>query len=139
VVLSLRAAGRRVLLNGDVQERATRALLDGGVDLRADVADLPHHGSVVESSGEWLTAVSPTVVLQSSGRARLRRDKWAPLLAEYDDPDLRRLITERDGMVSVWIERDGRLGYETFLPRIEEGPIGRSEIPPARPGPASVR
>jgi len=48
VVLRASVAGRRLLLSGDIQERATDVLLQDPAALRADVADLPHHGGLVE-------------------------------------------------------------------------------------------
>ena len=36
LVLSIRVAGRRVLLNGDIQQQSISSLLDTGIDLRAD-------------------------------------------------------------------------------------------------------
>ena len=111
VVMSVSVAGRRLLLNGDIQEDAIAALLDAGVDLRADVADLPHHGSFVASSVPWLDAVGPEIVLQSSGPARLRRDRWEQPLGERG---LTRLVSDRDGMSRVGVGPDGSVWMHTF-------------------------
>jgi len=45
VVLRVTAGSTRLLLTGDVEERAQQALLDAGTDLSADVLKVPHHGS----------------------------------------------------------------------------------------------
>ena len=45
LVLVVNVPGGRLLLSGDVEPPAQRALLDSGVDLRADVLKVPHHGS----------------------------------------------------------------------------------------------
>lgn len=111
VVLSVAVAGRRLLLNGDIQEDAIATLLDAGVDLRADVADLPHHGSFVASSERWLDAVQPAAVLQSSGPARLRRDQWETLI---ESRGLQRMVSTRDGMSQVHVMPNGDLISETF-------------------------
>ena len=71
VVLRATVAGRRFLLSGDIQEHATLALLENPEQLKADVADLPHHGGYIRQSAAWLDAVAPTWVLQSSGRGAL--------------------------------------------------------------------
>lgn len=39
------SGGLRVLLTGDLEPESQRALLASGVDLRADVLKVPHHGS----------------------------------------------------------------------------------------------
>ncbi|MEM1109041.1 MAG: ComEC/Rec2 family competence protein [Planctomycetota bacterium] len=112
VVMSVRHAGRRLLLNGDIQQDAIAALLELENDLAADVTDLPHHGSYVDASPAWLTAVDPAIVLQSSGRARLRRDRWAELIEERG---LTRLVSDRFGAATVLIDRGGGLSWATFL------------------------
>ena len=111
LVMSVRVAGRRLLLSGDVQQLALTAMLEESVDLSADVADLPHHGSFVEASPQWLAAVSPQVVLQSSGRSRLRRDKWQRVL---EGRAIERYVTARHGHVTVRVDRSGRIEVETF-------------------------
>jgi competence protein ComEC len=111
LVLSVRAAGRRILLNGDIQQQAITHLLARGESLDADVCDLPHHGSYVAASPAWLGAVSPRIVLQSSGRARLFNDQWAPLL---DERGVQRLVSQEVGMVEVTVMRDGGIGWKSF-------------------------
>lgn len=110
IVLAFDAAGRRVCLCGDVQAQAMTRMLDGAVALGADVTDLPHHGSFPPPAGDWLDAVGPRVVLQSSSPARLRWDKWAGHLDGID-----RWITARHGMVTVTIERSGRIDARPFV------------------------
>ena len=114
MVLMVRAARRRVMLSGDIQQQAIASLLAGGVDLRADVCDLPHHGSLVEDSPRWLAAVAPRVVLQSSGPGRLRWDKWASLL---EGSLIQRLTTSRRGMVELTISTTGEMTWHGFKPQ----------------------
>ena len=113
VVLRATVAGRRLLLSGDIQERATDLLLQDPAALRADVADLPHHGAFIRNSVAWLDAVDPAWVIQSCGTRRFRGDKWAAALAER--PQIRRGATARDGFVQVQVGRDGRLGGWGFV------------------------
>jgi len=111
LVLSIRVGSQRVLLNGDIQQQAITSLLARGIDLHADVVDLPHHGSMVKASTHWLKQVSPSVVLQSTGQKRLQFDKWAGV---FDGLPINRLITAKTGMVWVTINRDGRIEHRTF-------------------------
>jgi len=113
LVASITVAGRRVLLTGDIQTDAMLAMIDRGLDLRADVTDLPHHGSFPPPAVQWLQRVDPEIVLQSTGDRRLRWDKWAGRLEGID-----RYITARDGAVTVEIAEDGRLTVETFKPGV---------------------
>ncbi|CAD5108810.1 DNA internalization-related competence protein ComEC/Rec2 [Zestomonas carbonaria] len=66
-VLLVEANGERLLLTGDIDARAERALVDAGHDLRAEWLLAPHHGSRSSSSAVFLKAVRPRVVLISRG------------------------------------------------------------------------
>ena len=101
----------RLLLNGDIQNAAICALLDSGVELRADVCDLPHHGSFVDASPRWLKRVAPKMVLQSSGPRRLRQDHWGPVL---DAAEVPRLSGTQCGMVQLDFGRDGTIQVARF-------------------------
>ena len=56
----------RILIPGDIEELGTRALLDSGADLRADVLVLPHHGKRQDLHRELIAAVAPRVILVSA-------------------------------------------------------------------------
>ncbi|RME36231.1 MAG: MBL fold metallo-hydrolase [Planctomycetota bacterium] len=56
--------GRSMLLTGDIEERAERALLQRG-DLRADVLVLPHHGGLGPASASFFQAVGASVWIRS--------------------------------------------------------------------------
>jgi len=123
LVLRFEAAGRRVMVCGDIQGASMKAMLQAGRDIAADVCDLPHHGSYPTPAGgddspalPWVRAVKPGVLLQSSGRARLRDDPWARHLTETP-----RLITARDGMATVRVEPDGSMTWEGFAEQPRHG------------------
>ena len=114
MVISVEAAGRRVLLAGDIQRDAMEELLAAGADITADVLELPHHGSHHGRAEAFVARVGPRYVMQSTGRARWERTegRWGPLLegAEW-------LVTARDGACWVEIERDGSIRHGRFLER----------------------
>ncbi len=115
VLLRIEVAGRAALLHGDLQNTGKLALLDDALlreKLDADVTDLPHHGSYVDASPSWLDAVSPTLVLQSSGPDRLRFDRWPDVL---DPRGVARLVSHTHGMTTVVFRPDGTVTTETFL------------------------
>ena len=56
-----------MLLTGDIDAAAERALLAGGRELRADWLQIPHHGSRSSSSATFLEAVSPSAAVLSRG------------------------------------------------------------------------
>lgn len=67
-ILMVDAQGERLLLTGDIDTAAERALIDSGFDLRARWLQAPHHGSRSSSSTALLKAVAPEGVLISRGR-----------------------------------------------------------------------
>ncbi len=64
-VLRISYQGRSLLLTGDIEADAQRALLQRG-DLRADVLILPHHGGVESTTAAFLDSVRPSAVIRSS-------------------------------------------------------------------------
>ena len=112
LVLSIATAGRRMLFGGDIEQEAILGLLSRGDDLRADIAELPHHGGFDGGSQAWLQAIQPRVVLQSAGSDRMgQRDRWGPLL---DDRSVARLVTARDGSVEVVVRPTGEIQWATY-------------------------
>ena len=67
-VLSVEANGERLLLTGDIDVDAERAMLDDGFDVSAHWLQSPHHGSRSSSSRAFLRAVGAHGVLISRGR-----------------------------------------------------------------------
>lgn len=67
MVLHVRYGDADVLLTGDIERAAERALIavDGGLD--ADVLKVAHHGASTSSSAEFLAAVQPRVAVISAG------------------------------------------------------------------------
>lgn len=66
-VLKLRFGEISVLFTGDVGETGQRWLLGSGVDLSADILDVPHHGSK-HNLRTFLRAVRPKIAVISAGR-----------------------------------------------------------------------
>jgi len=60
-------AGASVLLPGDLEAAGERALLATGVDLRAAVLKVPHHGSGTSTTHDFLAAVAPRIGVISAG------------------------------------------------------------------------
>jgi competence protein ComEC len=67
VVLRVRSHGRTMLLPGDAEVEAQDDLLTRGVDLRADILKVAHHGSAYFDPA-FLRAVHASVALVSVGR-----------------------------------------------------------------------
>ncbi|MEM7623409.1 MAG: ComEC/Rec2 family competence protein, partial [Planctomycetota bacterium] len=65
-----------LLLTGDVQDEAMATLMTSGIDISADVIELPHHGSARDAAYAFVERVNPSIVLQSTGIERLGDPRW---------------------------------------------------------------
>jgi competence protein ComEC len=124
LVLRVEVALRRVLLTGDIEAPTEAALLSSGVDLGADVLELPHHGSRTSATSAFLRAVAPSVAIAS-----------APCPGRFGMPH--REVLDRASALGIpvwWTGRDGAV-----LVGLSPGPVVSSWVPPlrARPGCAS--
>ncbi|WP_068159649.1 ComEC/Rec2 family competence protein [Rhodococcus phenolicus] len=89
-----------VLLTGDAEAESQEALLRSGVDVRADVLKVPHHGSRTSSS-RFLTAVRPRVALIGVGRDNPFGHPHAEILATLQNLGARVLGTDELGDIAV--------------------------------------
>ena len=75
-VLRITCDDRSILLTGDIVDAAQGALLNSGVDLRADVLLLPHHGSARPATlPAFVEAVDPPTVIRSCGQRDRETDE----------------------------------------------------------------
>ena len=99
------------LLTGDIEANAEKALVESGVDLRATVLKVAHHGSKTSSTTAFLDAVRPSIAVVSSG-AENRFGHPAPDVIERLGAYADIYNTAADG--AVHFETDGqRLWIET--------------------------
>ncbi len=131
LVLRATVRGTRILLPGDAEVEAQRALLAAHVDLRADVLKVPHHGSAY-SDPRFLAAAHARVAVISVGRHNDYGHPSPLLLRELAVLGVPTLRTDRDGDVAI----TGTAGQVTAVPRgVAASTVGLRE--PATPvGPA---
>ncbi|PSQ90398.1 MAG: hypothetical protein BRD57_06730, partial [Proteobacteria bacterium SW_6_67_9] len=82
-VLRIDAPGGSILLPGDIEATAERALLARGAPVAADVVVAPHHGSETSSTHELVRRVSPEWVLYSVGWANQWDLPHAPVMQRW--------------------------------------------------------
>ncbi|MGY4493171.1 DNA internalization-related competence protein ComEC/Rec2 [Pseudomonas sp. TE3610] len=82
-VLLVEANGERLLLGGDIDAAAERALIASGLDLRAHWLQSPHHGSRTSSSQALLNAMQPKGALVSRGYGNSFGHPHPQVLARY--------------------------------------------------------
>jgi beta-lactamase superfamily II metal-dependent hydrolase len=117
MVVHVEAAGRRVLLCGDVEAGTIEGLARTHAGLRADVVELPHHGSHHRGAEAFVVSLAPRVALQSTGVTRWQRTRarWRLALAGVEH-----LVTARDGACWVEIDREGEIRWGRYDDRDHE-------------------
>ena len=101
------ASGERLLLTGDIDQAAERALLASGRDLRADWLQVPHHGSGSSSSLAFLQAVAPRAALLSRARYNVYGHPHPQVLARYRALGVEVYDSVADGSVQLLLGRHG--------------------------------
>jgi competence protein ComEC len=100
VIIKATVAGQRIMLPGDAEIEAQESLVDSGLDLRADVLKVPHHGSAY-SDPAFLEQVRAKVAIISVGADN---DYGLPaplLLNELRKIGVPVLRTDHDGDIAV--------------------------------------
>jgi competence protein ComEC len=97
LVVRVDVGGNAVLLTGDIEAPTEEALLSSGANLRAEVLELPHHGSRTSATSAFLRAVAPSVAIAS-----------APCRGRFGTPH--RVVLDRAAALGIpvwWTGRDG--------------------------------
>ncbi len=108
-VLLLEAAGRRVLLTGDIEKPAEALLLQHYPDLGADVLVAPHHGSRSSSTPAFVARLAPHYVVYSTGYQNRFNHPAVDVRARYQALPAREFNTAAQGAVSFSIATDGTI------------------------------
>lgn len=106
------AGERSLLMCGDLQTAGVAGLLATDTVLASDIMEAPHHGSANLAAVEFVRMVSPSVVLQSTGRTRVGLDAWAE-----SRRDSRWLSTAQLGAVFAEISQDGSIVTGSVIER----------------------
>ncbi|MBU3736608.1 MAG: MBL fold metallo-hydrolase, partial [Methylobacterium sp.] len=99
-VLKIATGHGSVLLPGDIERRSELELLErNGGRLRADLLLAPHHGSRSSSTGGFVDAVQPDIVVFTAGYRNRFRHPHPEVVARYRDQGSRMLRSDRDGAI----------------------------------------
>jgi len=114
----------RMLFTGDAGSESEDRFLQEGVDLRADVLKVGHHGSAYGSSPRFIAAVAPRYAIISVGRHNLFGHPAPSTLATLRRFGARVYRTDEEGAVTV--ESDGT---NIAVSSMVSGPAGRQPAP----------
>lgn len=97
------------LIPGDAERRSLRHMIDQGLDLRAQVLVLPHHGSDSSYLPELYEAVHPEVAVAACGFENRYGYPGKKVREWLDSAGIPLLFTGRDGQISLsWASAPGR-------------------------------
>ena len=108
-VLKVTTSHGSVLLTGDIEDAAERALLAAydGSGLEADIWLVPHHGSDTSSSQAFVDAVDADYAVITAGYRNRYRLPAADVLRRYRETGSQVIITGHSGAVSFRITSEG--------------------------------
>ena len=114
LVVAVGWRGRSLLFAGDLEADGEADLLARG-PVAADVVKVPHHGSKTSSTAELVAATHPALAVISVGE----RNRWGfpnpGVVARWRGVGARVMRTDRDGGVTVTVDKRGRVAAEGSL------------------------
>ena len=138
VMLRVTVRGVRILMTGDAEVEAQTEMLAAGVDLRADVLKVPHHGSAYFDAA-FLAAVQARVAVISVGAHNDYGHPAPSLLAELGRLGLSPARTDTGGDIAVagtgtslHLVLHGRAGSLAGPAPLSGAPHARVSAPDAR-------
>ncbi|SMM99306.1 DNA internalization-related competence protein ComEC/Rec2 [uncultured Candidatus Thioglobus sp.] len=104
-VLKISNAKHSLLLTGDIEKKAERYLVKNlAKTLNSDVMIAPHHGSKSSSTEEFLNAVSPTLIVVSSGFQNRYRHPHKTIIKRYQGNGIKMLQTACAGQIDIILD-----------------------------------
>jgi competence protein ComEC len=101
IVIRLRFGRRTILLTGDAEADAERALVSAGDDLACDVLKVAHHGSRTSSTQTFVNAARPALAVVSVGQDSPYGHPHAEVIARWRDAGALVLTTGERGAITV--------------------------------------
>lgn len=111
IVLKLHCGGSAAMLMGDTSSDIEERIIDGGVDVRASLLKVGHHGSRFSSSVRFLKAVQPTWAVISDGVGNSYHHPHPTALLRLKQAGIHILRTDTEGEVKLY--SDGLGGWTT--------------------------
>ncbi len=101
IVLKLTYGQTSFLFTGDAEMTENQAILKHGLDVRATVLKLGHHGSRSSTDEAWLKAVQPQLGIISAGAGNTYGHPHPEVIAALDKLNIRYIRTDEHGTITV--------------------------------------
>lgn len=99
LIIKITYGDTSILITGDAEWEAEHDLLDGGIDVSADVLRVGHHGSNTSTSYQFLRAVAPTYGIISVGADNTYGHPDEETLSRLADADVDVMRTDQSGTI----------------------------------------
>lgn len=135
-VYRLRYGKASFLITGDLTAEGEAALLERGVDVRATVLKVAHHGSRTSTSEAFLKAAHPAYGVICAGRDNSFGHPHAEVVDRLQQHDVKIMRTDRDG--AIVFATDGRrlrlstYGEQSMTSRLEQSVLRQQANPASR-------
>ncbi len=101
VVLKLSYKNFELLLTGDMEKSIESELIDRGIDVRADILKVGHHGSKTSSLENFLRTVQPQLAFIQVGQKNLYRHPSPEITQRLENFGIKYYRTDLDGHMKV--------------------------------------
>ncbi|MBB48952.1 MAG: hypothetical protein CMJ33_10545 [Phycisphaerae bacterium] len=100
------------LFTGDIEDHSMRSIMDD-LELIGNpiLLEAPHHGSVRGYSPEFIDKIHPSIVIQSTGAMRMRRDGLSKIIRRH--PDMKIYSTASHGAIQIDFHDSGQVEVKT--------------------------
>lgn len=112
VVARVTSGNIAFIFTGDAEVRSEQEILDRGVNVRANVLKVGHHGSETSSSAQFLNAVRPAYAVISAGDGNQYFHPHQPILDRLRAANIKVYRTDLHGTVVISI-KDGEISVST--------------------------
>lgn len=102
----LQNGNNRFLFIGDAEKESETDMLYNGIDLRADVYKVAHHGSNTGTTQEFLNAVNPTYAVISCGEGNSYGHPHKEVLDKLKKAGIQMLRTDKQGTIIAYSDGD---------------------------------
>lgn len=93
------------VFTGDAETYSENEMLQNGIDLRADVFKLAHHGSSTSNSDDFLDAINPIICIISAKKDNSYGHPHVEIMQAMKDRDIHLYRTDEQG--TIILESDG--------------------------------
>jgi len=108
-VLKVETAHHTLLLTGDIEVGAEKALVASAQNLQSTIVVVPHHGSLTSSSQEFIQAVRPKYALFPVGVANRYGFPKQAVLKRYEEVGAINLLVSQTGALSFRLDHNAIL------------------------------